>query len=165
LCTAATLALVDVSVELLDSETSCIVAVMVQQHGRSITDNKSHDYDDMDSKVSYLVDPVEEEILAAQTIICLAMTPNHKEITLWNQSGKLSGTMVFRCYESLSRCMSDLSRVSTRILDRQCNNMDACISKKKLARLFRLYISFLDCGLLRIPNLSMSFLKQLLISQ
>jgi exosome complex component MTR3 len=95
--TAATLALVDARVELLDLVTSCTVAVMVQQqqHGTSVTDNKNHDDDNnMDSKVSYLVDPVEEEILAAQTIICLAMTPNHKEITLWNQSGKLSGTMV-----------------------------------------------------------------------
>jgi ribonuclease PH len=66
--TAAILALVDAGVELLDLVTSCAVAVMVQQHGRSITDNNSHDYDDMDSKVCYLVDPVEEEILALNSI-------------------------------------------------------------------------------------------------
>jgi exosome complex component MTR3 len=93
--TAATLALVDAGVELLDLVTSCTVAVIVQQQQQQPgVLNSDNDDNNIGDHVTYLVDPTEEEILAAQTIICLAMTPNHKEITLWSQSGKLSGKMV-----------------------------------------------------------------------
>jgi exosome complex component MTR3 len=100
--TAATLALVDAGVELLDLVTSCTVAVMVQQQQQE-SQSQSLEGNAMDNTtnsntdglpVLYLVDPTEDEIMIAQAVICLAMTPNHKEITLWSQSGKLSNDMV-----------------------------------------------------------------------
>jgi exosome complex component MTR3 len=89
--TATTLALVDARVELLDLVTSCTVAVVVPQRGddaATMTDEEGHHHQPL-----YLVDPTEEETLSAQALICLAMTPNHKEVTLWSQSGKLSASM------------------------------------------------------------------------
>ncbi|KAG7372702.1 exosome complex exonuclease [Nitzschia inconspicua] len=105
--TAATLALVDARVELLDLVTSCTVAVMVtptnttntvsSSNNMARTDTNDDNYESEDDNKEeplayYLVDPVEEETLKAQAYICLAMTPNHKEVTLWSQSGRLSAS-------------------------------------------------------------------------
>ncbi|KAG7372705.1 3' exoribonuclease family, domain containing protein [Nitzschia inconspicua] len=109
--TAATLALVDARVELLDLVTSCTVAVMVtptttttnttntvsSSNNMARTDTNDDNYENDDDTneeplAYYLVDPVEEETLKAQAYICLAMTPNHKEVTLWSQSGRLSAS-------------------------------------------------------------------------
>jgi ribonuclease PH len=77
--TAGTLALVDAHVPLVDLVTSCTVAVMV---GTSTTTTST-----------YLCDPTQAELLQASAVICLAMTPNQKEVTLWSQSGRLSASM------------------------------------------------------------------------
>jgi exosome complex component MTR3 len=82
--TAASLALVDANVEVYDMVTSCTVAV-----GTS---------DDPDAVV-YLADPTEEETLRASAVICLAMTPNQKEVTLWSQSGRLDSAMANEAME------------------------------------------------------------------
>lgn len=80
----STLALVDANVEIKDMVTSCTVAVI---HQKSSGD------------VLFLADPTQEESTKAQAIICLAMTPNHKEVTLWRQSGRLSSDMANQAIE------------------------------------------------------------------
>lgn len=95
--TAATLALVDAKVELYDLVTSCTVAVVVRnKHG--MEDNHDED-EEGEGDLLYLADPTEDEAEHAQAIICLAMTPNHKEVTLWSQSGRLSATMANQAME------------------------------------------------------------------
>ena len=94
-CTAASMALVDARVELRDLITSCTVAVVEKQKKKknnSSNDNDSDDDDDDDRWV-YLADPTQDEVHSKAALICLAMTPNHKEVTLWSQSGKLSSEM------------------------------------------------------------------------
>ena len=88
--TAATLALLDAKVEIYDLVTSCTVAVM-----RPITTDSAmcEDNDDSANGLLYLADPTQEEAERAQAVICLAMTPNHKDVTLWSQSGRLSSMM------------------------------------------------------------------------
>jgi len=94
--TAATLALVDARVDLYDLVTSCTVAI-VQKDEHDNNDNNDNENDD--NNCVYLVDPSEEETTGAQAIICLAMTPNHKEVTLWSQSGRLSASMASHAME------------------------------------------------------------------
>ncbi|KAL3936281.1 MAG: hypothetical protein SGARI_002623 [Bacillariaceae sp.] len=91
--TASTLALVDARVELYDLVTSCTVAVVVEAQGDGNSNNMDGDDNDIDENLGYLVDPTQEEASKAQAIICLAMTPNQKEVTLWSQSGRLSADM------------------------------------------------------------------------
>jgi exosome complex component MTR3 len=86
---AATLALVDARVELYDLVTSCTVAVMQATGGNQDVD----DDDENESNCEYLVDPTQQEMSKADAIICLAMTPNQKEVTLWSQTGRLSADM------------------------------------------------------------------------
>lgn len=85
---AATLALVDARVELYDLVTSCTVAV-VEKTGNSNIDEE----EEQDANFDFLVDPTQEETAKANAIICLAMTPDHKEVTLWSQTGRLSAAM------------------------------------------------------------------------
>ena len=80
--TAATLALADANVPVYDLVTSCTVAV-IDEHEKS----------EGDESWVYCVDPTEAETRQAGAVICLAMTPNHKEVTLWSQSGRLTSTM------------------------------------------------------------------------
>lgn len=92
--TAASMALVDARVQVLDLVTSCTVAVV---------EPTSNDNDE-DSWV-YLADPTEAEISdnnehnGKVALICLAMTPNQKEVTLWSQSGRLSSEMASHAME------------------------------------------------------------------
>jgi len=100
--TAASMALVDALVELRDVVTSCTVAVI---------DRGCSKYNEEDRWI-YLADPTEREVtpstlslFASDTttttvaLICLAMTPNHKEVTLWSQSGRLSSDMASHAME------------------------------------------------------------------
>lgn len=67
---AASLALADANVELYDMVSSCTVAVLGSQ---------------------ILADPTEDEMAVADASVVLAILPSWKDVTLWHQSGKLSG--------------------------------------------------------------------------
>eukprot|EP00934_Nitzschia_sp_Nitz4_P009397 Nitzschia sp. Nitz4//scaffold67_size101165//79895//80785//NITZ4_004539-RA/size101165-processed-gene-0.48-mRNA-1//1//CDS//3329556504//9387//frame0 len=82
--TAATMALVDARVELLDMVTSCTVAICVPDGPEDDPAGM-----DEDTQAIFLADPTELEQIGSSAILCLAMTPNQKEVTLWRQSGKL----------------------------------------------------------------------------
>ena len=117
--TAASMALVDARVEVRDLVTSCTVAVVEKQPADPTTkkagdddamDEDDDDDDDEEDRWLYLADPTEKEATAIFTgrdgtvsgraaLICLAMTPNHKEVTLWSQSGRLSSEMASRAME------------------------------------------------------------------
>mmetsp|Transcript_26403 Transcript_26403/g.56684 ORF Transcript_26403/g.56684 Transcript_26403/m.56684 type:complete len:343 (-) Transcript_26403:1591-2619(-) len=95
--TAASMALVDARVELRDVVVSCTVAVVTN-------DDCDDDDDDGDNdRWVYLADPTEREVNnnsnSQMALICLAMTPNHKEVTLWSQSGRLSSEMASHAME------------------------------------------------------------------
>ena len=93
--TAASMALVDAQVEVRDVVTSCTVAVVENI-------NNNNDDDDDDDRWLYLADPTEQEVTSLHAnvaLICLAMTPNHKEVTLWSQSGRLSSEMASHAME------------------------------------------------------------------
>ena len=66
-------------------------------------DFDSDDDSDDDDQWLYLADPTQLEVTAkdgsSTALICLAMTPNHKEVTLWSQSGRLSSDMASRAME------------------------------------------------------------------
>ncbi|VEU39245.1 unnamed protein product [Pseudo-nitzschia multistriata] len=84
---AASMALVDARVELRDLVASCTVAVATTKG-----DGEEGGGDD----VVYLADPTHRESSGEGervALICLAMTPNQKEVTLWNQSGRLTSEM------------------------------------------------------------------------
>ncbi len=85
--TAASLALADAKIEMLDLVTSCTVAVVENQKKNG---GMEVDGDDTLSEPIFLADPTEAERLRASAVICLAMTPNLKEVTLWSQSGRLN---------------------------------------------------------------------------
>ena len=82
--TAATLALADAGVELYDLVSSCQVAVL--QTNADSTDNNANASDLL------LLDPSEEETQRADGIVTLAMLSNLKEVTFWDQTGRLSDT-------------------------------------------------------------------------
>mmetsp|Transcript_10728 Transcript_10728/g.27109 ORF Transcript_10728/g.27109 Transcript_10728/m.27109 type:complete len:312 (+) Transcript_10728:101-1036(+) len=81
--TASSMALVDARVHVRDMVTSCTVAVV--ENNSNGTDD-----DDDDEQFVCLADPTQQETMNSRALICLAMTPNHKEVTLWSQSGRLS---------------------------------------------------------------------------
>ncbi len=93
--TAASMALVDARVELRDMVTSCTVAVIENPSKNNDDDDSYYDEeeDDDEDYFLYLADPTQDEVPSKAAVICLAMTPNHKEVTLWSQSGKLSSAM------------------------------------------------------------------------
>lgn len=76
--TAASLALADARVEAVDLVASCTVAVRLPPQNQE------------EEPPTYLADPTEAETSGASAILCLAMTPNLKEVTLWSQSGRLN---------------------------------------------------------------------------
>ena len=69
---AASLALADANVELYDMVASCTVAIL----GTTV-----------------LADPTEDEMAVADASVVLAILPSWKDVTLWYQSGKLSGDL------------------------------------------------------------------------
>lgn len=100
---AASLALADANVELYDLVSSCTVAGLGSQ---------------------ILADPTEDELAAANASVILAILPSWKDVTLWQQSGKLSGDQVSQAV--------DLCRDGCRTLQRfmrQC--LVESISKNK----------------------------------
>lgn len=91
---AASLALADANVELYDMVSSCTVAVL----GSDI-----------------IADPTEDEMAVADASVVLAILPTWKDITLWYQSGKLSGD---RASQAVDLCR-DGCRTMQRFM-RQC---------------------------------------------
>jgi len=98
---AASLALADSGVELYDLVSACSVAV-VPRHLTTVGDGAGAGDGDArvngdaasSSSSSYclLADPSEEELLAADGVVTLAMMPNWKEVTFWDQTGRLPVT-------------------------------------------------------------------------
>lgn len=86
---AASLALADANVELYDMTTSCTVAVL----GSTL-----------------VADPTEDELSVADATVVLAIMPSWKDVTLWFQSGKLSGDVATQAV--------DLCRSGCRTLQR-----------------------------------------------
>ena len=76
--TAASIALADAAVEIYDLVTASTVAVV---------------------KDRMLADPTLEETEAANAVVTLALMPNWKEVTLWEQSGGLSPEQANRAME------------------------------------------------------------------
>jgi len=74
----ASLALADAGVGLRDMVCAGSAAVMKVE--------------DKNSKVSYhaIADPTEDEILQASGVVTIAMMPNWREVTVWDQFGKMS---------------------------------------------------------------------------
>eukprot|EP00537_Pseudo-nitzschia_pungens_P018801 CAMPEP_0172409780 /NCGR_PEP_ID=MMETSP1061-20121228/76543_1 /TAXON_ID=37318 /ORGANISM="Pseudo-nitzschia pungens, Strain cf. pungens" /LENGTH=357 /DNA_ID=CAMNT_0013145945 /DNA_START=143 /DNA_END=1216 /DNA_ORIENTATION=- len=111
---SASLALVDARVEISDLVVSCTVAVVRTGDGEGENENESE---------LFLADPTELEVdnaasgsamsfasssnsssnnsnnKSSVSLVCLAMTPNRKEVTLWSQSGRLSAEAASRAME------------------------------------------------------------------
>lgn len=87
--TAATMALVDAGMELYDVVTACSVAVLVVEHSKM---EKSAGGDTKQSTVILLADPTAEETRIADSIVTLAILPNWKEVSFWEQLGTNPGT-------------------------------------------------------------------------
>lgn len=82
--TAASLALADAGIELFDLVSSCSVAVIDEEDahkGASTGSNKKGD--------SILADPNEIEMLKSRSQLTLAMLPNCREVTFWEQTGRI----------------------------------------------------------------------------
>jgi ribonuclease PH len=92
--TAATLALVDAKIPMYDLVTSCTVAVKLPDD-----EKKKNDDDNEEVEATFFADPTEREMMSADAFICLALTANHKEISLWMQSGTLSSAMANEAVE------------------------------------------------------------------
>ena len=113
---AATLALADARVELYDLVTCCEVVVVVLMkdnqgaHGTTTNPNSS-------SHFELLVDPTLEEERAANAKITLAIMPQWKEVTLWQQSGAVSSSMAEQQGQAIEEAMK-LCRDGCRTLHR-----------------------------------------------
>jgi len=88
---AASLALADSGVELYDLVSACSVAV-VPRHLTTVGDGDGDGDAASSSSYCLLADPSEEELLAADGVVTLAMMPNWKEVTFWDQTGRLPVT-------------------------------------------------------------------------
>jgi exosome complex component MTR3 len=78
-CTiAASLALINASIEVYDMVTSCTVAVL---------------NNNIENSPLLLADPTFAEMAQADAIVTLSLLANWKEVTLWNQSGKMSSSL------------------------------------------------------------------------
>jgi len=82
--TAACLSLVDAGFDLYDLVSSCSVAVLTKN-----LDNTNEDNTPMETMYHLLVDPSEEEILLSEGIYTLSMLGNWKEVSFWDQRGRL----------------------------------------------------------------------------
>mmetsp|Transcript_13373 Transcript_13373/g.22238 ORF Transcript_13373/g.22238 Transcript_13373/m.22238 type:complete len:297 (-) Transcript_13373:93-983(-) len=76
--TAASLALADAGIELFDLVSSCSVAVV--------------DGEETDKGDSILADPNESELLKSRSQLTLATLPNCREVTFWEQTGRISAS-------------------------------------------------------------------------
>ena len=84
---AASMALCDAGIEVYDMVSACSVAVVKVPKSLPPVDNSNDD--DGDDEFQLLADPVEDELLAAEGVITLAMMSNWKEVTFWDQTGRL----------------------------------------------------------------------------
>ena len=85
--TAASLALADAGIELFDLVSSCSVAVVAGEEtgkGASAGSGKKGD--------SILADPNESELLKSRSQLTLAMLPNCREVSFWEQTGRISAS-------------------------------------------------------------------------
>lgn len=97
--TAASLALADASVEVYDMVTSSTVAVVFPQ--TTTTTNTKAGTTTKTQPPLLLADPTYAEMAHADAIVTLSLLASWKEVTLWNQSGRLSsGT----ANEAISLC-------------------------------------------------------------
>ena len=87
--TAASLALVDASIEVYDMVTSATVAIVLLGEKNP------------NSAPLFLADPTFDETRQADAIVQLSLLANWKEVTLWNQSGRLSSSVA---NEAISLC-------------------------------------------------------------
>lgn len=83
--TAASLALVDAAIEVYDLVTACSVSVV----------DVAEDTDDL----ILLADPSLEDLEVSKAEVTLAMLPNWKEVTLWEQAGRLSPAVANQAME------------------------------------------------------------------
>lgn len=96
----ASLALADAGIELFDLVSSCSVAVVVQRHHPDDDDDgdetitKEKQGTEKQKQIMCLADPTESEMLhGAEGVVTLAMMPNWKEVTFWEQNGRLLPTV------------------------------------------------------------------------
>ena len=95
--TAASLALVDASVEVYDMVTSSTVAVIVPH----TTNTSSRSNSTRNAPPLLLADPTYAEVAQADAVVTLSLLASWKEVTLWNQSGRLSSATA---NEAISLC-------------------------------------------------------------
>jgi len=106
--TAACLALADAGVEMYDLVSACSVAVMIENHEEEDEEEKQEQKGPRQSEeeengngnnekktttnhsnCTLLVDPTEEEMWKAEGVVSLTMMTNWKEVTFWDQTGRL----------------------------------------------------------------------------
>lgn len=96
--TAASIALCDAGIEVYGMVSACSVAVV--RVPKSIPPANNNDDDGGDkNEFQLLADPVEDELLAADGVITLAMMSNWKEVTFWDQTGRLPPQIAFEAAE------------------------------------------------------------------
>jgi ribonuclease PH len=90
----ASLALADAGVKMRDLVCASSAAVMMKQQQEDNDDDNDNDggaKTKKKKKVTYhaIADPTEDEILQACGVVTIAMMPNWKECTVWDQFGKM----------------------------------------------------------------------------
>ena len=88
----ASLALADAGVGMRDLVCAGSAAVMMKEDGSDAsTDGEKKKKKNKKNKVTYhaIADPTEDEILQACGVVTIAMMPNWKECTVWDQFGKM----------------------------------------------------------------------------
>ena len=78
--TAASLALADAGIELFDLVSSCCVAIVDSEETGASNDK---------SELTLFADPTEGESLKARGEVTLALLPNWREVTFWEQTGRI----------------------------------------------------------------------------
>mmetsp|Transcript_19681 Transcript_19681/g.24271 ORF Transcript_19681/g.24271 Transcript_19681/m.24271 type:complete len:312 (+) Transcript_19681:226-1161(+) len=90
---AASMALADAGIEIYDLVSACSVAIVprgVETKEKKVDDGDSiRNVDGKKTGFNLLVDPVENELLDSKGVVTLAMMPNWKEVTFWDQTGLL----------------------------------------------------------------------------
>ena len=89
--TAASLALADAGVELFDLVASCGLVVSVEEDGISGYGGGSKNRGKRKPKL--LADPTESEELRSEGGVTIALMPNWREVTLWEQTGRLPASV------------------------------------------------------------------------
>ena len=86
---AASLALADAAVEMDDIVACCSMAALEVAYGDGAT-RENGGQEEGQALLTLLADPTEEEIIESTGTVTIAMIPNFREVTLWEQTGKLS---------------------------------------------------------------------------